>query len=283
MSVKVSVLMTAFNREKYIGEAIESVLASTYKDFELIIVDDQSTDNTVPIIKKYAEADPRIRFYRNEKNLGDYPNRNCAAGHATGEIMMTVDSDDTLFPESILKAVELMDRYPNVGFGICNEQQSEALVLNGKEALQQHFFQKPLLLKGPGGTVLRREYFSSIGKYPVKYGPANDMYFNLKAAASTDVLLIPFEFIYYRRHEGQEINNHGSYLYNRYRYLRDALNELDLHLDKKQTDWLHKKNKRRFAVNISKYFLATFNFRKTRNAVRLADFGFRDYITGIFH
>ena len=74
--ILVSVLMTSFNREKYIAEAIESVLASTYKDFELIIVDDCSKDNTVGIAKKYEELDSRVKVYINEVNLGDYPNRN---------------------------------------------------------------------------------------------------------------------------------------------------------------------------------------------------------------
>jgi glycosyltransferase involved in cell wall biosynthesis len=78
----VSVLMTSFNREKYIAEAIESVLASTYKDFELIIVDDVSTDATVAIAEKYAKQDGRIKVYKNQNNLGDYKNRNRAASYA---------------------------------------------------------------------------------------------------------------------------------------------------------------------------------------------------------
>lgn len=62
-----SVLMTAFNREKYIAEAIESVLASTYTNFELIIVDDCSKDNTVNIAKSYEQKDQRVKVYINEK------------------------------------------------------------------------------------------------------------------------------------------------------------------------------------------------------------------------
>jgi glycosyltransferase involved in cell wall biosynthesis len=69
----ISVLMTAFNREKYIGYAIESVLASTYEDFELIIVDDCSTDSTVQIARRYELKDSRIKVFENTVNLGDYP------------------------------------------------------------------------------------------------------------------------------------------------------------------------------------------------------------------
>src|SRR5258705_9727856 len=92
----VSVLMTAYNREKYIGEAIKSVLASGYTNFELIIVDDCSGDNTVTIAKTFEQRDARIKVYVNEKNLGDYPNRNKAAGYENGEFIMYLDSDDPI-------------------------------------------------------------------------------------------------------------------------------------------------------------------------------------------
>src|ERR1041384_7268362 len=97
----VSVLMTAYNREDYIAEAIESVLASTYTNFELIIVDDCSSDNTVAIAKEYKAKDKRIKVYVNEKNLGDYPNRNKAASYANGDFLMYVDSDDKILTDGI--------------------------------------------------------------------------------------------------------------------------------------------------------------------------------------
>src|SRR6476646_10196463 len=97
--ILVSVLMTAYNREKYIAEAVESVLASTYTNFELIVVDDGSTDNTVTIAKSFEARDYRIKLYINEKNLGDYPNRNKAAGYASGEYIVFVDSDDWMLKD----------------------------------------------------------------------------------------------------------------------------------------------------------------------------------------
>ena len=67
----VSVLMTTYNREKYLAQAVESVLASTFNDFELIIVDDQSKDRSLDIARGLAEKDHRIRVVLNEKNLGE--------------------------------------------------------------------------------------------------------------------------------------------------------------------------------------------------------------------
>ena len=280
----VSVLMTAYNREIFIAEAIESVLASTYPNFELIVVDDFSMDSTVDIVSDFANNDPRIKLFVNEKNLGDYPNRNRAAGYASGELLMMVDSDDTIFKDSIANCVALFQKYPTACFGVTSVNNDNiSILLSANEAIVHHFFKQPILMKGPGGTVIDRQFFHKIGGYSVKYGPANDMYFNLKAASKTDVILIPFEYIYYRRHEGQEINNIKSYLYNSYRYLRDALVELDFALTKTEISWIDKKNKRRFVTNITKHLFITGSIVETGEVLKLAKFSFKDFLKGVFH
>src|ERR1700689_462412 len=114
----VSILMTAFNREKYIAEAIESILQSTYKNFELIIVDDCSKDKTVEIAKSYAQKDSRIKVYVNEKNLGDYPNRNKAASYANGKYLKYVDSDDIIYPHCLDVMVGCMEKFSEAAFGL---------------------------------------------------------------------------------------------------------------------------------------------------------------------
>lgn len=280
----VSVLMTAYNREVFIAEAIESVLASTYIDFELIIVDDGSKDATVKIAQSYAKKDSRIKVYINEKNIGDYPNRNKAASFAKGEYLMFVDSDDTIHPEGISFCVEAMQHFSQSEFGIIIKDNglTGPQQLSTEEAIQAHFFKTPFLIVGPAGTIQRRSYFEQINHYPVKYGPANDMYHHLKAACFSPVVLLPFEFINYRRHDGQEINNKYSYLYNNYNYLRDAVSELPLPLSSDQKEWIIKKNKRRFLINILKYFVTTLDLRKTLQALRLANYNFKNALEGIF-
>src|SRR5579862_3435759 len=114
----VSVLMTAYNREKYIAEAIESVLASMYKNFELIIVDDCSKDKTVDIARSYELKDSRIHVYVNEENLGDYPNRNRAASYAKGKYIKYVDSDDFLYPFGLWIMVSRMEAHPTAVVGL---------------------------------------------------------------------------------------------------------------------------------------------------------------------
>lgn len=279
----VSVLMTAFNRQAYIAEAIESVLASSYLNFELIIVDDCSSDDTVIIARGYEAKDNRIKLYLNESNLGDYPNRNRAAGYAVGDFIMYVDSDDKLYPHSVQRLMELLRKNPDINFGMYWHHSSETFILKSEEALRKHFFEKQFLYMGPGGTIMRRAFFNSVNGYPEKYGPANDMFFNLKACCNTSVMLIPFEFVYYRRHEGQEVNNKFSYMYNNYLYMRDALTNLPLPFTGKQLAWLRKKNKRRFIVHLVNFYAKTFDFKKTRYAYIKAAFTVKDVVQGVFH
>ncbi|MFY8004328.1 MAG: glycosyltransferase family 2 protein [Chitinophagaceae bacterium] len=280
----VSVLMTAYNREKYIAEAIESVLASTYPNWELIIVDDGSKDKTVAIAKQYASVDKRIKLYINDKNLGDYPNRNKAAAYANGEWMMFVDSDDKTLPNGIKDCVDAMHLYPNCSFGIQLKENTntDPFYRDGNEAISKHFFEKPSLMSGPTGTIQRVSFFKQLNAYPTKYGPANDMYYNIKAAIQ-GVVFLPFEFNYYRIHEGQEINNKYSYLYNNFKYLRDAIVELPLPFSEKQKQWILNKNRRRLVVNLVKYLVKTKNISATFKAIKLAEITWKDVLLGIFH
>ena len=94
---KVSVIMPVYNAEKYIGEAIESILDQTYTDFEFIIIDDGSSDGTVAAVKGYD--DRRIRFYQNEHNMGVAATLNRGLDLATGEYIARMDSDDMSLPE----------------------------------------------------------------------------------------------------------------------------------------------------------------------------------------
>lgn len=281
-SVLVSVLMTAYNREKFIVEAIESVLASTYINWELIICDDCSVDKTFEIAAEYAQKDKRIRIYKNKKNLGDYPNRNNAASYANGEFIIYVDSDDMILPNGIEKLLKFMQLNPTAFFGMYSTLQSDPFMLSSKEAIYNHFFKNPFLMMGPGGTIQKLSFFNELKGYPEKYGPANDMYYNLKACCNSSIVIMPFDFMFYRRHEGQEINNASSYLYNNYLYLRDAIIELPLPLSNEEKSWILKKNKRRFAVNLIKIFFTSFNISIIRNALSKTNFGIKDFLQAIF-
>lgn len=281
----VSVLMTAYNREKYIAEAIESVLASTYTNFELIISDDRSQDGTVGIAKAYEEKDKRIKVFTNQSNLQQFQNRNLSLTYAKGEYIFFVDSDDTITPGAIEKLVQSMQRFPAAQFAMyCDKPvEEEPFLLDGKKAIRDHFFSAPLLIIGPGGTFSKAGFIKNIGGYPVSYGAAGDLYFNLKACCHSDIIMLPFKFLNYRVHGAQELNNPFAYIYNNYLYLKDALAELPLGLSAKERSWLQKKNARRFVVNVSRFFRKTFDFRRTFRLLKLGRFTFADLGRAVFN
>lgn len=106
----VSIIMPAYNAEKYIEEAIQSVLKQTYTNWELIIVNDCSTDKTEQIIKKYQEQDQRIRLCSLTKNQGVANARNTAIKNAVGRYLAFLDSDDIWLQEKLEKQINFMKK-----------------------------------------------------------------------------------------------------------------------------------------------------------------------------
>jgi glycosyltransferase involved in cell wall biosynthesis len=111
---KVSIGMPLYNAEIYVEEALKSILAQTYTNFELIISDNASTDRTQSICSTYAEKDSRIIYHRNEKNLGIAPNFNKVFQLSKGEYFKWAAYDDILEPEFLMSCVKTLDANPDV-------------------------------------------------------------------------------------------------------------------------------------------------------------------------
>lgn len=204
----VSVLMTAYNRESYIGEAIESVLLSTYKYLELIIVDDCSIDRSFEIAAMYAAKDERVRVYRNDQNLGDYINRNRAAGYAKGKYLKYLDSDDKIYPWGLAAMVSCMECYPEAGLGLMSyglpANRIYPIKLSPQEAYTAFFFRNALWAMGPSGAILRRSAFETMGGFSGKpYVGDTELW--LKMARGFDLVRMPLDLIWWREHEQQQL------------------------------------------------------------------------------
>ena len=106
----VSIIMPSYNTGKYIAETIESVLAQTYKNWELIIVDDCSTDNTDKVVERFL-ADGRIRYLKNPHNSGAAISRNRALREAKGKWIAFLDSDDLWMPEKLMWQIKFMKKH----------------------------------------------------------------------------------------------------------------------------------------------------------------------------
>lgn len=112
---KISVLMPVYNGARYLPAAIESILDQTYRDFEFIIIDDHSTDDSARILACYRAQDARIQVHRNGQNLGIAHTLNRALDLAKGEYIARMDSDDISLPQRFERQVEFLDAHPEVG------------------------------------------------------------------------------------------------------------------------------------------------------------------------
>jgi glycosyltransferase involved in cell wall biosynthesis len=111
---RVSVGLPVFNAEKYLDQAINSILKQTYSNFELIISDNSSTDRTQDICMAYAAKDPRIRYFRNEINLGAAPNFNRVFKLSESEFFKWAPYDDLVAPDFLTRCVEILDENPKI-------------------------------------------------------------------------------------------------------------------------------------------------------------------------
>jgi glycosyltransferase EpsE len=122
VSVKISINLITYNRSKYIEESIGSVLQQSFQDWELIIVDDASTDDTENIIKNYIKQDKRIKYYKNKTNLGIVKSRNLALKKSSGKYIAVLDSDDVWCDKNKLKKqIDFLEKnkdYVLVGGGV---------------------------------------------------------------------------------------------------------------------------------------------------------------------
>jgi len=210
MTPTVSVLVTSYNRERFIGASIESVLAQTFADFELLVIDDCSTDGTLDVARGYERLDPRIRVVVNERNLGQFGNRNRAAELARAPLFKYHDSDDVMYRHCLAAMVPPMQASPEAAIGLstgsCWYGGPCPMLLTPRMAYQREFLGAGLFNPGPGGAVLRADAFRALGGWNDRGAPS-DYLFWLRACARVSVLLLPADLFWYRVHAGQELNS----------------------------------------------------------------------------
>lgn len=214
----VSVIVTVYNRERYLSETLTSLLASTYHDFELIIVDDGSADGSLQLAKQFAARDSRIQVYANERNLGDYPNRMKAASLAQGRYLKYVDSDDLIYPHSLAIMVESMEQHPDAALGLAHSMPEDEAPypwkLTSDQAYRKHFLGRGCLSCGPTGAIIRRDAFEAVGGFQPDWGVLSDIDLWYRLAARWQTVLLPPGLVWWRRHAGQEFTgDHAGLVY----------------------------------------------------------------------
>jgi glycosyltransferase involved in cell wall biosynthesis len=210
----ISVLMTCYNRENYISESIQSVLDSSYQNFELIIVDDCSTDSSFHIANEFAKKDDRVKIFSNIVNLGDYRNRNNAVKYSNYDYFTFVDSDDLIFEHTLETMVDAIIQFPDSGVYIMTRDQDKfnkvSYSLNSKEAFKSHFFVNGFLETGPLGTVYNKSIFQQLNGFSDRRMTSDIDYF-LRVTLNGPIVRLPSGLGYWRSHENQESNQGFEY------------------------------------------------------------------------
>ena len=203
---RVSILMPVYNVASYLREAMDSMLAQTYTDFELIVLDDCSPDNSAEILDTYT--DPRIVRYRGEKNVGLSNVLNVGMQLARGEYIARMDSDDLSTPERLAVQVAYLDAHPEIDLCSCGmelfgaKQEVWVREHNPEDVKITALFYSPIL---HASSVWRRASFDRAGLlYRQEMVPAEDYDMWTRAmAAGLQLVNIPQVMYKYRIHPSQ--------------------------------------------------------------------------------
>ncbi|MDD3926670.1 MAG: glycosyltransferase family A protein [bacterium] len=201
----VSVITTIYNREKYLRAAIESVLVQSYENWELLLVDDCSTDRSAEIAREYAQ-DSRVKVYVNSENLGDYCNRNHAASYAGGSYLKYLDADDLMAPIALETFVLQMSAFPDAQLAIVKDSNYPwvpPVYLSSIDAYRMHYLGRGLLSRSPAATFIAKDAFDAVGGFSGERH-IGDTQLWLKIAARYPVVLVSPELVYWRAHGEQE-------------------------------------------------------------------------------
>ena len=207
MKPKVSVLMPVFNGERWLSEAVESILSQSYADFELVIVDDCSNDNSLEIIKFVGSCDSRIRYITHEQNRGAAAAYNTAYEASKGEYVTGMDCDDISLPGRLRKQVQFLASNPDIGaVGV-----SIQMVDPDLKPLQKYVYPETHSLIAwnvPFGrcmsgapAMMRRTVLEAVGGYNDNSGNSQDYDLLSRLLGRARLANMPDILYLYRRHE----------------------------------------------------------------------------------
>lgn len=228
-SIKVSVCIPVYNGSEYIAESINSVLAQSYEDFQLIVCDNCSTDNTEAIVRSIR--DPRLEYVRNSENLGLAGNHNRCLELAKGEYLCIWHHDDLMLPNNLESKVRLLDQHPEVGLvhsnlilidgknkviapEIWNEDSRRDYIENGLQVFYRYL---RYLSNGRGacifiGAVLaRRSCYEKVGNFSQELPHCLDSEMWMRIMLFFNIACIGSPLLKYRVHQDSESSSFGNF------------------------------------------------------------------------
>lgn len=206
----ISVLMPVRDGERFIAESVESVLAQTFADFELLVLDDGSTDSTPQILEQIGRADSRLVVHRRQpgRNLAEV--LNVAVAHSRAPLLARLDADDVSLPDRLRLQTGFLIENPDVALLggqalLIDESGREfgrAEYPTGDAALQQALRERNPFVHS--AVAMRREAFEAVGGYRIAFDHAEDLDLWLRLAVGRRIANLPHPLVEYRIHSGQQ-------------------------------------------------------------------------------
>ncbi|WP_411029407.1 glycosyltransferase family 2 protein [Spongiimicrobium sp. 3-5] len=220
---KVSIVTALYNSERFVSETIDAVISQTYKNWEMLIVDDCSTDNSVSIVKDYQKKDNRIKMFFLDRNSGAGVARNKAIKEAKGKIIAFLDSDDLWSPTKLERHVDFMLRndasFSHTSYGFIDELGS---TINKTFHVSKHPITYHDLLKRTEISCLTAMYdVDKVGKMYMPNLRHSEDYCLWLSILKTGVKSIPLdeELAYYRQVKGSLTNNKRKVVFKHWAFL----------------------------------------------------------------
>lgn len=213
LSPLVSVIIPAYQCDRFISDSIRSCLNQTYFPIEVIVVEDHGRDRTYAVASQFD--DPRIRVYRNSENLGQHATKNRAVALSNGAFIKFCDGDDVLEPNCVAIMMRALQRGgATAGMAVCRSMQIDeegrrvgisrrhglAGMVNGRRLLDVYYLQRRAgsFFGNPTAVLLRREAFDAVGGMPSDRSWSGDLETFLRVAMRTDVVFVPEALVRYR-------------------------------------------------------------------------------------
>ena len=227
MDALVSICIPNYNGEKYLRESLESALAQTYQNTEILLVDNQSTDEGTEIAAEYVRMDRRVRLVQNNTNIGPVPNFNRCVSLARGEWIKYLFHDDVLEPECVEKMVNAST--PDASMVVCKrdfiiEECHEELRLKFMEMVTRYnmdtifpetslisphmaanaFLNNPIMnfIGEPTAVMLKRNVFDRFGMFNPYLIQLSDLEYWMRVASNTGFIYVPEPLVKFRLHQG---------------------------------------------------------------------------------
>ncbi len=225
MKPKVSVSIATYNRAPMVRQGIEAALSQNVASLEVIVTDDASTDNTWPMLTEFAEQQPKLRVFRQEKNSGGVDNWNFAISQTIGDYIAWCSDDDRFLPNHLSASIAFLDVHPEIGFvhsGFLDAVETEA----GSETHQRplRFTHDSVLDRDslltyltryydwpfhPSTIVMRRKVWTEVGPFDPTYALADTDWF-VRAVEKFPAAMLARHGVLNRRHPGNWSNRLGS-------------------------------------------------------------------------